>query len=426
MDRWPKLLWALAAAPPAVVLLAGGSPWAALAVAALPVAVAAGFYAGRRSTGPRVWALLDALEDGVTMIDRRQRLAYANPRAKELLGLPPGRLEAAPFSEFAWTVLGRDGEVLAEEERPAWITARTGRPCRTELGIRRRDGTVRWVATVTQALRDSPSDGGPYAVLVSFSDVTERRDAVDALERSNAELAQFAYVASHDLSEPLRMVSSYLQLLRRRYGGRLDRDADEFIDYAVDGANRMRALIEDLLAYSRAGRHADPEPVDCDVVIGNVVSSLAVAVTEARAQLEIGPLPVVVGDRTELAQLFQNLVANALKFRRGPGARVWVSAEEAPGGWWTIAVADDGIGIEPRHAERVFKMFQRLHDHDAYGGTGIGLAICRKIVERHGGRIWLEPRDGGGTVFRFTLPAAVEGAVVEPGPAEPSRAPAPT
>jgi PAS domain S-box-containing protein len=422
MDRWSKLLWAVALALPAVVLLAGGPWWAALLAAAPPAALALGYVAGRRSAGAPPWALLDALDDGVTMIDRRQRLSYANPRAKELLGLPPGPLRHTGFSDFAWTVLGRDGEALATEERPAWITARTGRPCRMELGIRRADGTMRWVATVTQALPESPGDSGPYAVLVSFSDVTERREAVDALERSNAELAQFAYVASHDLSEPLRMVSSYLQLLRRRYAGRLDRDADEFIDYAVDGANRMRALIEDLLAYSRAGRHADPEPIDCEIVIGTVVSSLAVAIAEARARVSVGRLPVVIADRVELAQLFQNLVANALKFRRGPGAQVWVTAEQSPPGWWTIAVADDGIGIEPRHGERVFKMFQRLHGHDSYEGTGIGLAICRKIVERHGGRIWLEPRDGGGTVFRFTLPAAADDTVVEPAPAD--RAPA--
>jgi light-regulated signal transduction histidine kinase (bacteriophytochrome) len=200
------------------------------------------------------------------------------------------------------------------------------------------------------------------------------------------------------------MVSSYLQLLRRRYHGQIDEDADEFIDFAVSGANRMRALIEDLLAYSRAGRGEEPRPVDTGLVVADVLSSLAAAITDARAQVEVGPMPAVMGDRVAMAQLLQNLVANALKFRRGPGAHVWVAAER-DGSFWRFSVADDGIGIEPRHRERVFRMFQRLHDRDSFEGTGIGLAICRKIVERQGGQIWATDREGGGTVFHFTLPA---------------------
>jgi light-regulated signal transduction histidine kinase (bacteriophytochrome) len=257
----------------------------------------------------------------------------------------------------------------------------------------------------TQALGDEPGEKtGRYAVVAAFTDVTERREAVAALERSNAELAQFAYVASHDLSEPLRMVSSYLQLLRRRYHGQIDEDADEFIDYAVSGANRMRALIEDLLAYSRAGRTAEPRPVDTGLVVADVLSSLAAAITDARAEISVGAMPAVMGDRVAMAQLFQNLIANALKFRHGPGARVWVTAER-DGSFWRFEVADDGIGIEARHHERVFKMFQRLHDRESFEGTGIGLAICRKIVERQGGQIWVASREGGGTVFSFTLPS---------------------
>ena len=209
------------------------------------------------------------------------------------------------------------------------------------------------------------------------------------------------------------MVSSYLQLLRRRYHGQIDEDADEFIDFAVEGANRMRALIEDLLAYSRAGGRSDPRPVDCGQVMADVLSSLAAAVADARAQVHVGTLPAVLGDRVSLAQLLQNLIANALKFRRGPGTRVWITAKREAAGMWQLSVADDGIGIDPRHRERVFKMFQRLHDREAFEGTGIGLAICRKIVERHGGRIWVEGREGGGTVFRFTLPGVPAPAAIE-------------
>jgi light-regulated signal transduction histidine kinase (bacteriophytochrome) len=251
-------------------------------------------------------------------------------------------------------------------------------------------------------------------------DVTELRDQerdmaarAAELERSNAELAQFAYVASHDLSEPLRMVSSYLQLLRRRYHGQIDEDADEFIDFAVEGANRMRALIEDLLAYSRAGRGAEPRPIDLGHVMADVLSSLAAAVADARAQIVVGRMPTVLGDRLALAQVLQNLVANALKFRSGPSARVWISAERMPNGMWRVSVADDGIGIDPRHRERIFKMFQRLHDREAFEGTGIGLAICRKIIERQGGEIGVDGREGGGSVFSFTIPAVPAPALVD-------------
>ena len=265
----------------------------------------------------------------------------------------------------------------------------------------------------TRALNSEPAENGCYAVVAAFTDVTERREAQRALERSNAELAQFAYVASHDLSEPLRMVSSYLQLLRRRYHGQLDEDADEFIEFAVEGADRMRALIEDLLAYSRAGRGAEPRPIDLGHVMADVLSSLAAAVADARAQVSVASLPTVLGDRLALAQVLQNLVANALKFRSGPSASVWVSAERMHNGMWRVSVADDGIGIDPRHRERVFKMFQRLHDREAFEGTGIGLAICRKIVERQGGEIRAGGREGGGSVFSFTIPAVPAPALVD-------------
>jgi PAS domain S-box-containing protein len=357
-------------------------------------------------------SILDSLQDGVVVYDENERIVFFNPAAQEILGVPREELLGGVRT---WEPLGLDGRPMPAEERPVARTATTGEACLgVDVGLRRVDGGVRWTTVSTRALHEQPAENGRYSVVVAFTDITERREAQEALERSNAELAQFAYVASHDLSEPLRMVSSYLQLLRRRYHGQIDEDADEFIDFAVEGANRMRALIEDLLAYSRAGRSAEPRPVDCGYVMADVLSSLAAAVADARAQVSVGPLPTVLGDRVGIAQLLQNLVANALKFRHGPGVRVWVSAEEHDG-MWEFAVADDGIGIDPRHRERVFKMFQRLHDRESFEGTGIGLAICRKIVERQGGRIWVDGRDGGGTVFRFTLPAVPKPALVEPG-----------
>jgi PAS domain S-box-containing protein len=352
--------------------------------------------------------LVETLDEGVVMVDRDGSLAASNPSAGRILGMDPARILDVNETDSDWMLVGADGHPLPEAERPMRHTARTGEPrLGVPLGLRRGNGTVRWLSVSTRAVDVGDDAPAPYTVVVSFTDVTEQREAVDALERSNAELQQFAYIASHDLSEPLRMVSSYLQLLRRRYKGRLDGEADEFIDYAVDGATRMRGLIEALLAYSRAGLANDPAPVDLGSVASDVLRTLAGAIVQSSAQVEVGRLPRVMGDRVQLEQVLQNLVANALKFRAGNRARVWVRAERAPTGMVQVSVADAGIGIDPAHRERVFKMFQRLHGRESYEGTGIGLAICRKIVERHGGRIWVEERDGGGTVFRFTLPPAV-------------------
>jgi signal transduction histidine kinase len=236
----------------------------------------------------------------------------------------------------------------------------------------------------------------------------ELRARAVELERSNADLEQFAYVASHDLSEPLRMVAGFAQLLQKRYQGKLDADADEFIGYTVDGVNRMQALIDDLLAFSRVGRgDRELSDVDAELVARRALEALAAPLAETGADVEIGELPTVRGDERELGQLFQNLISNALKFHGDEPPHVRVTAE-AGRAEWAFAVADNGIGVEPRHAERIFKMFQRLHGRDAYPGTGVGLAICKKIVEHHGGRLWVEPNADGGSVFKFTL-AASEG-----------------
>lgn len=228
---------------------------------------------------------------------------------------------------------------------------------------------------------------------------------VTELARSNEELQQFAYVASHDLQEPLRMVASYTQLLARRYKGRLDTDADEFIGFAVDGVNRMQRLIQDLLAYSRVGTKGHEfKPLQAGPVLDKVLVNLQPLLAESGGSVTQGPLPQVLADETQLGQLLQNLVGNAVKFRGTAPVRVRVEAERQAD-VWRFTVADNGIGIEPQYFERIFIIFQRLHNKEDYPGTGIGLAICKKIVERHGGRIGLESQPGQGTTFWFTLPA---------------------
>lgn len=224
------------------------------------------------------------------------------------------------------------------------------------------------------------------------------------LERSNQALQEFAYIASHDLQEPLRMVASYLQLLRSRYQEKLDDDADEFIDYAVDGARRMQSLINDLLEYSRVGtKQAPMKPTSLTEVMATTAVNLRATIDESGATVVVGAMPTVLGDEGQLVQLTQNLVANAIKFHGDAAPEVHVDAQRGVGEW-VIIVRDNGIGIERRHADRIFQIFRRLHPPNEYPGTGIGLAICRKIVERHGGRIWVESEPGHGSAFHFTLP----------------------
>jgi signal transduction histidine kinase len=249
-------------------------------------------------------------------------------------------------------------------------------------------------------------------IVAELSALQEAHDQLDDqardLARSNAELEQFAYVASHDLQEPLRKVASFCQLLEQRYKGQLDERADQYIEFAVDGAKRMQQLINDLLAFSRVGRVGDtPQPVDLGETARRALANLDATVVDSRAQVDIGPLPTVRGESSLLTALFQNLISNALKFHGEDAPEIRIGAEH-DGTEWLFTCTDNGIGIDPEYAERVFVIFQRLHAKDEYAGTGIGLAMCRKIVEHHGGRIWLDPDAGSGTTFRFTLPALEE------------------
>jgi signal transduction histidine kinase len=245
-------------------------------------------------------------------------------------------------------------------------------------------------------------------ILAELSAVRAAHASLEArtedLQRSNSELEQFAYVASHDLQEPLRKVASFCQLLQRRYAGRLDAKADEYIEHAVDGAKRMQALINDLLAFSRVGRTAQTrEPVSCALLLAQAWANLAAEVRRTRATIEQGELPIVMGEASLLTAVFQNLLSNTLKFHGEAPPRVSVSVRR-DGRYWLFSFQDNGIGIDAEYADRIFVVFQRLHDRATYPGTGIGLAMVRKIIEYHGGQIWLDTSVTSGARFCFTLP----------------------
>ena len=273
----------------------------------------------------------------------------------------------------------------------------------------KKDGT-----TINASVTLSPvfdASGKFVAVSCIGRDITERKKAEETsklkfeeLRRSNEELEQFAYVSSHDLQEPLRMISSYLQLLQRRYEGNLDEKADKYIHFAVDGAFRMQNLINDLLEFSRVTtRGREPEHMDSEFILNQVISILEIYIKENKATVSHDTLPEVVADSTQLVQVFQNLIINGIKFHSKEAPQICISAEKKASEW-IFSVQDNGIGIDPQYSEKIFEVFKRLHNKEAYPGTGIGLAVCKKIVERHGGRIWVESELGKGATFYFTLP----------------------
>jgi PAS domain S-box-containing protein len=296
--------------------------------------------------------------------------------------------------------------------RQALIQAADGEILENEYRFRTKDG--RWIWCLSRnAVFARDGTGAASQFIGSFLDISARKTAEEQLAkqaqelaRSNAELQAFAYVASHDLQEPLRAVAGCVEIIRRRYQGQLDARADEIIRHAVDGASRMQNLINDLLLYSRVGSRSEPfAPVDSQTALAAALDNLEVALRESGAQVTHDPLPRVTGDLVQLTQLFQNLIGNALKFRgeRTPAIHIGAKRQNKE---WVFSVRDNGIGIEPQYYKRIFQIFQRLHARNEYPGTGIGLAICKRIIERHDGRIWVESRFGEGAAFFFTLSEA--------------------
>lgn len=367
---------------------------------ALEASLAESVAAAER-TETQLRVLAESLPIGIYRAEPDGRCVYANTRWREVYGL-------APDDEMDWVgSIHRDDveRVLTDIRR----CASSGQQFESTFRVGGSDAVERWARATASPVRSV--EGSVEGFVGSVEDITERRRAevllaksAERLERSNRELAEFASVAAHDLAEPLRVIEGYLHVLRSRRGDQLDDDARSYIGHAIDGAERLQDLIDDLLSYSRATTESAPfTDVDLATTVGNAVGSLEVRVAETNATVEVGPLPVVSGNPRQLEQLFQNLIANALKFTApGDSPSVEVSATAVPDGW-QIDVADHGIGIASEHRERVFGMFKRLNGRDTYEGTGIGLAICRKVVDAHQGRIWVADSEHG-TVIRLVLP----------------------
>jgi PAS domain S-box-containing protein len=360
----------------------------------------------RKETEARYRGLLEAAPDAMVVVNAAGEIVLLNVQAEnqfgyrrdELLGQKVKNIIPQGFAER----LVADGTRTAAEALAQQIG--TG----IELAARRKDGSDFPIEIMLSPLESTEG----ILVTAAIRDITERKKSeqhllktVGELKRSNDDLQQFAYVASHDLQEPLRMVASFTQLLAKRYKGRLDSEADEFIAYAVDGSNRMQGLIQDLLAYSRAGTNGKAlHEISSEKALNEAVANLRATIQESGAVVTHDSLPAITTDDTQLVQVFQNLVGNAIKYRSAEDPRVHVSATKNGGQEWIFSVRDNGLGIDPQYFERIFVLFQRLHGREEFKGTGIGLTICKKIVERLGGRIWVESQPQTGSTFYFALP----------------------
>jgi PAS domain S-box-containing protein len=353
----------------------------------------------------RYRGLLEAAPDAMVVINQAGSIVLMNLQAEKQFGYP--REEAIGQDITSIIPAGFAERLVADGMRSPQESMEQQIGSGIELIARRRDGSEFPIEIMLSPL------AGEHGILVTAAirDITARKQAdayllrkVEELNRSNEELGQFAYIASHDLQEPLRMVTSYTELLARRYKGKLDSDADEFMTFAVDGAHRMQNLIKDLLTYSRvASNERRLRETSSQDALAHALRNLQAAIVDANAQITSDPMPTVFADELQLVQIFQNLVGNAIKYQRHGSPRVHVSAAQNATGAWVISVQDNGLGIEPAYFDKIFGMFQRLHARDEFSGTGIGLAVCKKIIEQHGGSIWVISEPGQGSLFQFTL-----------------------
>jgi PAS domain S-box-containing protein len=353
----------------------------------------------------RYRGFLEAAPDAMVVVDQLGNIVLLNVQAERQFGYSRDELIGQQIKNIVPE--GFAERILADGLRSLKEALAQQIGMGIELSGRRKDGSAFPIEIMLSPLEST--DG--ILITAAIRDITARKNAeahllkkVEELNRSKEELAQFAYIASHDLQEPLRMVASYTQLLSKRYKGKLDSDADEFIAFAVDGASRMQQLIQDLLAYSRVGTEGkDLVEVSGEEALRLALANLRGAIEESGALVTHDPLPAVLADQTQLIQLFQNLIGNAIKYGNSGVPTVHIAAARTGAHKWMFSVRDNGLGIESRHFERIFGMFQRLHRREEFAGTGIGLAICKKIAERHGGTISVESEPGKGSIFRFAL-----------------------
>jgi len=353
----------------------------------------------------RYRGLLEAAPDAMVVVNQRGEIVLLNVQAEKQFGYRRDELVGQKVKNIIPE--GFAERLIADALRSAEDALAQQIGTGIELNGRRKNGSGFPIEIMLSPLESAEG----ILVTAAIRDITTRKKAeahllqkVEELNRSNEELGQFAYIASHDLQEPLRMVASYTQLLSKRYKGKLDSDADEFIAFAVDGASRMQRLIHDLLAYSRAGTSGkDLLDTSSEEALQEALKNLRGAIAESGALVTHDPLPAVLADEMQLIQLFQNLVGNAIKYQSPGIPRVHISAARNGGRKWVFSVQDNGLGIDSQYFEKIFGVFQRLHKREEFAGTGIGLAICKKIVERHGGSISVESQPGQGSTFRFVL-----------------------
>ncbi|MBI3270186.1 MAG: PAS domain S-box protein [Planctomycetes bacterium] len=376
-----------------------------------------GHLSARKQSEEGFRKFVDASPTAILTVNGDGHIASVNVKAEEMFGYAHGEMTGMTAEALVPSRLRSQGGPPRSGTRILGVRPTRSVSIPQSLSGLRKDGTE-FPAEISLCPMET-LDG--LVIMALVTDITDRQQAQESLSqtakelaRSNAELEQFAYVASHDLQEPLRMVASYTQLLVERYRERLgpdvDPDAEEFVRYAKEGVTRMQDLIRDLLAYSRIGAdHKTMAAVSLEAPLRTVLGNLQATIAENQAEVTWDPLPTIQAVPVQMVQLLQNLIGNALKFRRLEPPRIHVSAKRS-GDEWVVSVRDNGIGMEPNETERIFVIFQRLHTRDAYAGSGIGLAICKKIVERHGGRIWAESEPRAGSTFRFTLPIAGDGA----------------
>jgi PAS domain S-box-containing protein len=346
--------------------------------------------------------IVETANEGILMIDDKAVVTYANKKLTDMLGYS---LEEG-VNKSIWCFVSEESKDIVKLNLKK---SRQGINDSYELKLIKKDSSSIWIYLSYKAFFNK--DGNFVGSLSMLTDITDRKIAEETLKskikelsRSNEELEQFAYVSSHDLQEPLRMISIYLQLLQRKYQGNLDDKADKYIYFAVDGASSMQNLINDILDYSRLTRTSrEPKTTDCEFILNQMLSSLKLIINKNKATVSHDPLPEVIADSTQLAQVFRNLISNGMKFRSEEAPEIHLSAERKANEW-VFSVRDNGIGIDPQYSKRIFEIFKRLHTRDKYSGTEIGLSICKRIIERHGGRMWVESKLDKGSTFYFTLP----------------------